>query len=173
MESTWRDLPRGPVRLERVVGPRVDDETQPLFPLRAGEGGVGAESLEFGTRRRTSRPELEPTVGDQIDDRGGLGGADRVVVGVGQQAHAVADAHRGRLGRDRAVERVGRGAMGVLVEEVVLDGPERTEPGLLPVDCLGDGVLVRDVITVRTPRPGHRDLVEQREIHRHLWLPMI
>ena len=55
--------------------------------------------------------------------------------------------------------------MRVLLEEVVLDGPERVEAGLLAGDRLLERVLVGDVLAVGIPRAGDGNLVEQGELH--------
>src|SRR6185295_15727485 len=67
--------------------------------------------------------------------------------------------------RDRAVEHLGVRAVRVLLEEVVLDGPERVEPDLVAEDRLLERVLVRLVLLAGSERLAHRDLVEQRELH--------
>ena len=67
--------------------------------------------------------------------------------------------------RDRAVEHLGVGAVRVLLEEVVLDGPERVEAHLVAEDRLLERVLVGLVLLARRPGSGDRDLVEQRELH--------
>ena len=108
---------------------------------------------------------LDPTVGDEVERGHRLGGAHRVVVGLGEQAHAVADAEVLRDRRDVPVEHLGVRAVRVLVEEVVLDGPEGVEPHLVAEAHLLDGLPVRAVLAVARPRLGHRDLVEHRELH--------
>ena len=60
--------------------------------------------------------------------------------------------------------------MRVLLQEVVFDGPESVEAGLLPRDRLLERVLVSDVLALGTPRAGDGDLVEEGELHaRILW----
>ena len=79
--------------------------------------------------------------------------------GFGQQAHAVADADVLGARRDRAVEHLGVRAVRVLLEEVVLDGPERVEAHLVAEHRLLERVLVRLVLLVGRPRaarPGSR-----------------
>ena len=92
--------------------------------------GIDAEALELGAGRRAAGAELDAAVGDEVEHRDRLGGADRVVVRLGQQPHAVADADVLGARRDRAVEHLGVRAVRVLLEEVVLDGPERVEARL-------------------------------------------
>ena len=66
-----------------------------------------------------------------------------MVVRLGQQAHAVADAQVLGDCRDVSVEHFGIRAVRVLVEEVVLDRPERVEAHAVAELHLFDGVLVR------------------------------
>src|SRR5207247_7988408 len=89
---------------------------------------VDAEAFQLVARRGAPGAELEAPVAHAIEQGRHLGGADRVVVGEGQETDAVADADRLRARRDRAVEHLGRGAVRELGEEVVLDGPEVREP---------------------------------------------
>src|SRR3954454_14438862 len=167
VQAARRHGPRRTGRGELVLGPGAYDEAQALLPLVAGEVRIGPEALELRAGRRPTGAEFEPAVGDEVDDGCGLRGAHRVVVRVGEEPDAVADAHGGGARRDRAVERIRRGAVRVLVEEVVLDGPERPEARGLAGHRLLDRVPVRDVVAVGTPRLGDGDLVEEGEVHRH------
>ena len=153
------------VGLVVLVRPRADDVLERLRPHGARVVRIDVEPLDLGPGRRPTGPELDPAVGDEVEHRRRLRAADRVVVRLGEQAHAVAEAHRGSLRRDRAVEHLGVGAVRVLLEEVVLDGPEGMEPGLLTEDGLLERVLVRGVLLAVREGLRHRDLVEQRELH--------
>ena len=95
-----------------------------FVPHLAGLARVDAEALDLGARRRATGAELDAAVADQIEHGDALGGAHRMVVRLGQQAHAVADADVLRDRGDVAVEHLGVRAVRVLVEEVVLDRPE-------------------------------------------------
>ena len=108
----------------------------------------------------TRPPEMQVEHGDR------LGGAHRVVVGLGHEAHAVAEADALGQGGDGAVEHLGVRAVAVLLEEVVLDGPERVPAPPLAGHRLLDRVAGRRAARCRVPRPGDRDLVEQGEAHR-------
>ena len=69
--------------------------------------GIDAEALELGARRRPTGAELDPAVGDDVEDRAALRGADRVVERSREEPDAVADAQTlGPLG-DRSVEVLG------------------------------------------------------------------
>jgi len=128
---------------------------------------VDVEALELHARGRAARAEVDAAVREEIEHRGRLGTADRVVVRRGEEAHAVPDADVLGTRRDRAVEHFGVRAVRVLLEEVVLDRPERVEPDLVTEDRLLEGVLVGLVLGVGLPGLGHRDLVEESELHGH------
>src|SRR5690242_13302375 len=78
-------LPVLAVGLVLVVRPRADDVLQGLAPLLTRLVRVDVEALELGTRRRASGAEVGAAVGDEVEDRDGLRGADRVVVRLGEQ----------------------------------------------------------------------------------------
>ena len=120
------------VGLVVLVRPRADDVLERLRPHGARVVRVDVEALELGARRRAAGAELDAAVGEQVEHRDRLRGADRVVVRLRQQAHAVAEADRRRLRRDRAVEDLGVRAVRVLLEEVVLDRPEGVEAACSP-----------------------------------------
>ena len=153
------------LELVLVVGPAADDVTQRLLPHLTRVVRMDAEAFELGTRRRAAGAELDPTAGDQVEHRRRLGRAHGMVVRLGQQAHAVAEAHVLRLHRDGAVEHLGVRAMRILLEEVVLDRPERVEAHLVAEHRLLDGVLVGQILAVVVPRARDGDLVEHRKFH--------
>ncbi len=155
------------LELVLVVGPASDDVRHRFLPHPPGLVGLDAEALELGSRRRAPGAELDPSPGDEVEHRGRLGRADGMVVGLRREAHAVAEAHALGQGGDGAVEHLGVRAVRVLLEEVVLDGPERVEADLVarapPARwCSGRPRTRYD----RVPRPRHRDLVEHGELHR-------
>src|SRR6185437_6479406 len=80
--------------LERVllVGPDADDVPQRLVPHLARLVRIEAEPFDLGAGRRAARPELDAAVTDEIEYGDALRGADRMVVGLREQTHAVADA---------------------------------------------------------------------------------
>ena len=121
--------------------------------------GSTSKPSSSGAGRRAAGAEVDAAVGDEVEHRDRLRGADRVVVRLRQQPHAVPDADVLGAGRDRAVEHLGVRAVRVLLEEVVLDGPERVEAHLVAEDGLLDRVLVGLVLLARRPRaraPGSR-----------------
>ena len=83
---------------------------------------------------------------------------------------AVPDADVLREHRARGEEELGRGAMRVLLEEVVLDRPDLVEAQLVRQLHLLERIVVDGAL--RLTRPGARDrqLVEESEFHgRLLW----
>src|SRR5439155_11330665 len=151
-------------------GPRADDHVERLLPHAARLVRVDAEALELVARRGAAGAELEAAVAHAVEQGRHLGGADRVVVGEGQEADAVPDADRLGTRGDRAVQHLGRGAVRELGEEVVLDGPEVREPDLLAQHGLVDHPMVRVALAPRVPRGGDRDLVEEAEVQTSVCL---
>ena len=88
-----------------------------------------------------------------------------MVVGLGHEAHAVAEPDPLGAGGDGAVEHLGVRAVGVLLQEVVLDRPEGVPAEAVPGDRLLQGVAVGDELAVLPPGARDGDLVEQRELH--------
>ena len=97
-------------------------------------------------------PKSTRPFGDQVEHGGRLGRAHRVVVGLGHEPHAVAEPDALGLRGDRAVEHLGVRAVRVLLEEVVLDGPEGVPAELLAGDRLLDAC---------PGRPGARSSASQ------------
>src|SRR2546425_5334411 len=91
-----------------------------------------------------------------------------MVVGEGEQPYAVADTDLFGLGRDHTVEDLGRGAVGELVEAVVLDRPESIEPHFFGEHNLFYDFMENPRLGLRPPFPRHRDLVKNSEFHRVL-----
>ena len=132
--------------LARLVG--VDVEA-----LELQRASTSARSRSRRARRRADRAQ-RPT---RRCESGGCTGT-------------AADGRRTRCGcsrarGDRAVEHLGVRAVRVLLEEVVLHGPERVEADLVAEDRLLEGVLVRLVLLARRQGLRDRDLVEQRKLH--------
>ena len=94
-----------PVGLVLVLGPRADDVAERLAPHLARLVGVDAEALELGARRRAAGAEVDAAVGDEVEHRDRLRGADRVVVRL-----RAAGARRSRCGCSRCAPRSRRRA---------------------------------------------------------------
>ena len=110
-------------------------------------------------------PEVDPAVREQVEHGHRLGRAHRMVVGLGHEADAVAQADALGPRRDGAVEHLGIGAVRVLLQEVVLHRPEGVPPEAVAGHRLLERVVVGDQLAVGRPRVGHGDLVEQGELH--------
>ena len=78
---------------------------------------------------------------------------------------AVADPDALGLHRAGGEEELGRRAVRVLLEEVVLDGPDRVEAELVGQPHLLERVLVHLPLDAGRERPRHRQLVEDPEAH--------
>ena len=133
--------------------------------IAARLGRVDAEALELGPGGGAAGAEVDPPVGDEVEHGDRLGGAHRVVVRLRHEPHAEAEPHPLGLRGDGAVEHLGVRAVRVLLEEVVLHGPERVPAVAFAGHRLLDRVLVGEALGVGTPRPGDGDLVEQGEAH--------
>src|SRR5262249_57908587 len=81
-----------------------------------------------------------------------------------RRPRAVSEPQPRGLRRDVPVQDLRVRAVRELLEEVVLDGPQAVEAGLLAEHRLLDDVLVRFVLAVAAPRPRDRDLVEQCQL---------
>ena len=105
--------------------------SQRLRPHVARRVRIDVEALELGARRRAAGAELDAAVAQEVEHRDRLGRADRMVVRLRQEAHAVADADVLGARGDRAVEDLGVRAVRVLLEEVMLDASRRcgSRPG--------------------------------------------
>ncbi len=130
---TRRSAHRPVLAVERIalVGPRTDDVLDRFAPHLARVLRVDAESFELDARRRAAGAHVDAAVAQQVEHRDRLRRPHRMVVRLRHQTHAVAEPHLRRAARDRAVEHLGVRAVRVLLEEVVLDRPERVEAGLL------------------------------------------
>ena len=119
-------------------GPAADDVADRLLPhLRASRAGR-CRSPRARPRRRAAGAEVDAAVGDEVEHGDRLGRAHRVVVRLRHEPHAVAEPHALGLRGDGAVEHLGVRAVRVLLEEVVLDGPERVPAVPLAGDRLLD-----------------------------------
>jgi hypothetical protein len=129
---------------ERLLDEHPRDGVERLVPLRALRRPVDAEALELGAARGLAGAELDAAVGDEVERRDGLGDARGVLV-AGRQR----EGSRGRAGcaRCAATPRRGRrpsGRVRVLLEEVVLDLPDRVE-----AHAVGDLDLLERVASSR------------------------
>src|ERR1700690_1877915 len=89
MHAAARHLPVLARELVLVVGPAADDVTERFVPHLARLEGIDTEALDLRARRRASGTELDPPAGDHVEGRDALGGSDRMVVRLREQAHAV------------------------------------------------------------------------------------
>ena len=158
-------LPELTLELVLLVGPAPHDVLERLLPHLAGHGRVDVEALELGAGGRAPGAHVDPTLGQEVEHRHRLRRAHRVVVGPGHEADAVAEPDVLGPRGDGAVEDLGVRAVRVLLQEVVLDGPEGVPAVLVAGDGLLQRVLVGDELAVLLPRTGDGDLVEQRELH--------
>ena len=165
LDPAPRHLPELAGELVLLVGPAAHDVPDGLLPHPAALARVDAEALELGPGRRAAGPEVHPSAREQVEDGHRLGRADGVVVRLGHEPDAVAEPDALGTRRDGAVEHLGVRAVRVLLQEVVLDGPEGVPAEAVAGDGLLKCVLVGDELAVGLPWSGHGDLIEQRELH--------
>ena len=96
-----------------------------------------------------------------------------MVVGLGHEPDPVAETDSFGPCGDRAVEDLRIGTVGVLVEKVMLNGPDRIPPEPLAGDGLLDDVLVGAVLGVRFPRTRERGSRRKERISRCVLLASI
>ena len=113
-------------------------------------------------------PSSTPSAGEDVEDRGALRDADRALVLRHARDDTVADADALGLHRAGGEEEVGRGAVRVLLEEVVLDRPDVVEAQFVGEAHLLQRVLVGLSFRVARPGAGDRELHEQAEFHGHI-----
>ena len=127
--------------------------------------GIGAEAAQLGPGGGAPGAHLQAAARKNVQHRGALGDLDGVI----ELGHADDDAvpHPDLL-RDhgaRGEEELGRGAVGILLEEVVLHRPHLVEAQLVGQLHLLQRVVVDGALRLPRPRAGHRQLVEEAELH--------
>ena len=120
--------------------------------MRALLLGRDAEAAELQARGALADAEVDPAVGDDVERGQRLGRAGRVVVVGDHLADAVAEADALGQRRRGGQEHLGRRAVRVLLEEVVLD-----LPGVVEAEPVGElDLLQRLVEQPRARRPRSR-----------------
>ena len=150
---------------EGILRPHPGDHLERLLPHRARQLGVDPEAGLL-VLAGAAGPELEPAVGEDVERGGALGDADRVVEAIRQEHDAVPDADLPCPLRDGREEDLGRGGVGELREEVVLDRPHGVEAEPVGERDLLERLVVTAVLAARVVRLGDLELVEQVELHR-------
>ena len=142
-------------------------ESAPKRNWRAGWKWIVAhaltERMELYRPLSLAEPELHAPAREEIERRHALGHANRVVGGELHDAVAEPDALRA-LARG-AEKDFRRRAMGVLLEEVVLDAPRVVEAEPIGELDLRERVLEELVLATFRPRSGKLELVEDPEFH--------
>ena len=129
------------------VAPQLRQHAHELVPGLLGVVGVGVEAAELGPRRAARGADLEPAARDDVERGAPLGDADRVVHLGHADDRAVADADALGLRRHRGEQHLGRRAVRILLEEVVLDRPHPVE-----AELVGEARLLERVAVDAAPR---------------------
>ena len=151
-----------------VVLPRVVPEHRQARPHRVLPHGPlvpepDVERVQLGGRGRLADAELDPAVRQEVQRGHALGHPGRVVGG--ELDDPVAEADPLRALACGAEEHLGRRAVRVLLEEVVLDLPRVVVAQPVGQLDLVEAVLEELVLGVLRPRAGQLVLVEDPEPH--------
>ena len=136
-----------------------------LAHFLAGAIVVHAEAVELLCGGRTARTQLHSAVAHDVEHGGLFCDLNRIVEVEGQQPHAVSDPDILGALTDRAVEDLGRGAVRVFLEEVMLDFPDVVDADAIGEFNLGEGLPVDIVFAERVPRARRLHLVQHAKLH--------
>ena len=153
------------VARERRLGEAAQRDPQALLPHRALLGRIDEEAAELGFGRRLAASRSRPAARDEIERGDALGDARRMVESRRRLHDAVPEPHVLGALRDRGEEHLGRARMAVLLEEVVLDLPDRVDAERVRERALLERVLEERVLRVLVPGPRELVLVEESEAH--------
>ena len=121
------------------------------------------EGMELRGVGSFSHPEFDSTARNDVEGRDLFGDPPRVVGG--EVFYPVADSDLVGPGRDRGQEDLGRRIVAVLLEEVVLRGPDHVIAESIGQDRLLDRLVEGANLRIWIPRLGYLDLEEQSEFH--------
>src|SRR5277367_2025839 len=163
--ASWRDLHELAVEFEDFLGPGLDDDFEGLAHFGAGAVVIDAETVKFLRGGRASGAEFHAAVAHDVEDGGLLCYLDWVVELEGQQADAVGDADVFGALADGTVKDFGRGAVGVFLEEVMLDFPDIVHADAVGEFNLRERLPVNVVLALLVPWARGFHLVKQAELH--------
>ena len=148
-----------------LVRPHLRDRARVLVPGFLGLIRVGVHAAQLGPGGRASGAELEPAIGEDVEHRGAFGCPNRVVELGDADDDPVPNTNLLGLHRASGEEELRRGAVRVLLEEVVLDGPDRMESHFVGDPHLLQAAVIDLMLDVVLPGSGHGDFVEDAEFH--------
>jgi hypothetical protein len=124
-----------------------------------------AKAAQFEHRGGFARAEFHPALRYEIECGDAFGDAGRVIVGGRHQHDAVTEPNPLRALRAGGEKDLGRGGMGVFLQEVMLD-----LPGMIDAKPVGQFDLVERILeqlqfVAFVPRPRQLVLVENPELH--------
>src|SRR5579875_781931 len=113
-DSPFRDIEVFSLEREAAVGRAPDrgDDIERLFPAGARFVVRNAEAAQLDLGARAASADFQTPLAQDIERIEPFGHPYRVVVGVGQQHHAMPDTDRGSALADGAIDHFGRGGMG-------------------------------------------------------------
>src|SRR5262249_39363796 len=112
--------------------------------------------------------ELQPSVAHDVEHRGALSDADRMIEWVGQQDDAVPDPDALRACRDTSEKYFRSRGVREFIEKVMLHLPQSVETHCIRKFRLRQRLPVAFVLAAFVPRLEHLHLVEQVQLHHAL-----
>ncbi len=150
---------------EALLGPHLRQRSHVFVPSGLGRVGVHLKSTELGPGRRPRRAEFEPAPRQDVEKGGALGHADWMI-DLGYADHG-GMSHANLLGLHRGggEEEFWRRGVGVLFQEVVLDGPRGVESKLVGQPNLFEGVQDDLLFDAVGEGAGNRELEDHAKLH--------
>ena len=127
--------------------------------------GIDAKAAGLDRRIRLAGSPFRAAAGDEVQRGDPLGGAERVVVTGRHEHDAVAETDVGGALGTGGQEHLRRGPMGVFLEEVMLDRPDRVDAELICELDLVQRLLEQAELGVLVPGTGELVFVEDSEFH--------
>src|SRR5262249_294287 len=150
---------------EGFLHPHLGQAAHELVPALLGDIGIGAKAAELGPGRRSAGADMQTAARQQGERGGALGDLDGMIELRHAHHDAMADLDAlGDHGTGRQ-EQLGRRAVRIFLEEVVLDRPYVVEAQLVGELYLLEAVVVDRALGLARPRARHGNLVEQAELH--------
>src|SRR5712692_2092580 len=112
------------VVLEDLLGPGLHDNLERLAYFVASAVVIDAEAVQLLRGGRAAGAELHAAIAHDVEDGGLLRHLYRIVELEREEPYAVGDSDVPGALADRAIEDLGRGAVRVLFEEMMLDLPD-------------------------------------------------
>ena len=150
---------------ERLLDQHPGDRVDLLLPHLALALAVDQEATQLGAGARLAGPEVDATLGDQVERGDPFGDARRVIDGRHHVDDPVAEPDATRPLGGGGQEHLGGRGVRVLLQKVMLDLPHVVEPEPVGELDLLERVEQELRLAGVGPRPGELVLVEDSEPH--------